>query len=243
MLFLMPLIMAILFAGYGYLSSCNTSLSSALLNISFSVIAAYIFYFVSVYLPNKIKCIQAKNLLSNDLCEIHNSLNNILAVFNGFLSISEENIFQDPTHLLNSGTIHFKVGKTLYGENLTKFISFYITKFNKHLNRVISSNEFHDLDNQTIYSLLFLHRSTFFKYINLAIINPKDKFATRYGNVYNNYLEIKKTFSALFNDKNSPQIHMMTKEELEHYKQLRIPIPLEIKNEIRKGNACFLPTM
>lgn len=222
-------------------------LFNILQNIGFSVLAAYIFYFITFYIPQTIKQKQATKILHTPMFNIVLYMKYIIAIFNKYIKITEDNciICQNDFIKSETATIYFKINNLLYKENISFFIKHSAQLLKKSMDKVINNRCFHNLNDETIDNILRLQSSEFFKHITSDFTLKTDD-DIRYGDLCKEYNEFITIYMFLSKSKEIPTAQELTSQEKTHYDSTIELITLSSHSipksiAIILNNVCYIP--
>lgn len=128
----------------------TSGIKTILQNIAFSVIAAYIFYFITVSLPNRTNAKKARIILAVPLSNIQKSIFRMLAILNGVISINKNGRICYMAGVQSmQDRVYFKIDGVLFAEKLNSFLLHERKSITHNINKIISNPIYKYLDNKT----------------------------------------------------------------------------------------------
>lgn len=216
-LFIMVIVSSII----GVLST--TGIMTILQNVAFSIIAAYIFYFITVYVPNKTNAKKARIILKVPLSNIQQSMFRLLAILNGVISINENGriCFISGVQSMQE-KVYFKIDGVLFAEKLSSFLLHERNAIKNSINKMISNPIYKYLDEKTfaliseLQTLAPLNMGLDFvaKYEVSTIPQSFDEFAEHLHKMLSILME-------LSGDKRKPTSELQDPVERKQYDQAR----------------------
>lgn len=151
----------------------TAGITTILQNIAFSVIAAYMFYFITVYVPNKTNAKKAKIILKVPLYNIQKSMFRMLSILNGIITINKNGRICFIAGVQGmQDIVYFKIDGTLFAEKPSSFLLHERKSISSNINKIISNPIYKYLDNKT-FALISELRT-------LAPLNKGLDFVTNY---------------------------------------------------------------
>ncbi|MBP9999459.1 MAG: hypothetical protein KBT14_02050 [Proteobacteria bacterium] len=185
-------------------------------NIGFSILAAYVFYFVSVFMPRKEKQKQAWKILNSDKVNIISDMGNIIAIINGFMEIMSDNTIRSKSGFIIDGQaiIRFKINNVLYAENIRYFVKHYTQQLKRDIYSIITNRCFSNLDDESIDNILLLQQSGILRTFSANfVLSEQNRGEVHYGALHKDYQNFIKIYRFLSQKQNLPEAKEMTIEE------------------------------
>lgn len=219
-------------------------------SIGVSIFAAYIFYFVTIYVPTEKKKKQANNILHSPMTNVTSHMKQILAIFNGLLTVTKDNTIACKADSIanTQKKFYFKIDNLLYSENISSFIAHNVRLLKKNIDKIVGNRCFYNLNEEVIDNILRLQSSDFLMHLEHMQLQGTDYIKIHYGDLYEDFKEFKQIYVSLTRTNILPKIEMMTEQEREHYNMIVPELILGSQSpEMSKvsaiilNNVCYIP--
>ena len=219
-------------------------------SIGVSIFAAYIFYFVTIYVPAEKKKKQANNILHSPMTNVNSHMEKILAIFNGLLTVTKDNTIacKDDSIANTQKKIYFKIDNLLYSENISSFIAHNVRLLKKNIDKIVGNRCFYNLDEEVIDNISRLQSSDFLMHLEHMQLQRTDDIKIHYGDLYKDFKEFKQIYVSLARTNILPKIEMMTEQERKHYNVIVPELIMRSQSpEMSKvsaiilNNVCYIP--
>jgi len=163
-----------------------------------NVMAGYIFYVVIAFIPRKMKERKASKLLHPQLVELKSSLEKLLGVAEGFITVDEHGKINFPIQ-----EIYFFAGNVIWKEKTSDFILQYSKKVRTQLTQITQSPLFRDLDDYRAEVITSLQTSQFISRTLDSVANAteQDQNTIKYPGYRNGLDDLVSQYSKLYHEK------------------------------------------
>jgi len=187
---------------------------NAFINIEYSLIAAYIFYFITVYIPQQKKQKIAKKVLKPFITRLKDPLSMLLAIFDNLITCDEEGIVHLHRNIANfSASIYFKRNDIIYKDSLSFILQKEAKNLSRSLNKIISNPLYQYLENNLTEKLGQLQTINIEDHITRLILSP---YCSN-KEIYKIILLLRDIFSYLFNKIQNDFQFPLNKEDKRYY--------------------------